>query len=114
MFAQMTIVTKPSRETLLIPREALIRTGSQSRVVLAKGEGRFKSIAVKVGRIGEDKVEILSGLKDGERIVTSAQFLIDSESSLREATAKMTNPGLEEKEAKPSPLQIEEGPHQHD
>ena len=81
MFAQMTIVTKPSRETLLIPREALIRTGSQSRVVLAKGEGRFKSIAVKVGRIGEDKVEILSGLKDGERIVTSAQFLIDSESS---------------------------------
>ena len=81
MFAQMTIVTKPSRETLLIPREALIRTGSQSRVVLAKGEGRFKSIAVKVGRIGEDKVEILSGLKDGERIVSSAQFLIDSESS---------------------------------
>lgn len=81
MFAQMTIVTKPSRETLLIPREALIRTGSQSRVVLAKGEGRFKSIAVKVGRIGEDKVEILSGLKDGELIVTSAQFLIDSESS---------------------------------
>ena len=66
---------------MLIPREALIRTGSQSRVVLAKGEGRFKSIAVKVGRIGESQVEILSGLKAGERIVSSAQFLIDSESS---------------------------------
>ena len=81
MFAQMVIETRPSEAALLIPREALIRTGSQSRVVLAKGEGRFKSIAVKVGRIGENQVEILSGLEEGERIVTSAQFLIDSESS---------------------------------
>ncbi|MEJ2444570.1 MAG: efflux RND transporter periplasmic adaptor subunit [Exilibacterium sp.] len=81
MFAQIVIETKPSEQALLIPREALIRTGSQSRVVLATGEGRFKSIAVKVGRIGENQVEILSGLEEGERIVTSAQFLIDSESS---------------------------------
>lgn len=81
MFAQMTIATQPAREALLIPREALIRTGSQSRVVLAKGDGRFKSIAVEVGRIGENRVEILSGLNDGDQLVTSAQFLIDSESS---------------------------------
>jgi Cu(I)/Ag(I) efflux system membrane fusion protein len=81
MFAQIGIATKPSAEALVIPREALIRTGSQSRVVLAKGEGRFKSIAVKVGRIGESQVEILSGLEAGDRIVISAQFLIDSESS---------------------------------
>ncbi|QQD19932.1 efflux RND transporter periplasmic adaptor subunit [Spongiibacter nanhainus] len=81
MFAQMAIDTHPSEAALLIPREALIRTGSQSRVVLAQGEGRFKSIAVKVGRVGEDQVEILSGLVADDRIVTSAQFLIDSESS---------------------------------
>jgi AcrB/AcrD/AcrF family protein/HlyD family secretion protein/copper binding protein CusF len=81
MFAQMTIATQPAREALLIPREALIRTGSQSRVVLAKGDGRFKSIAVEVGRIGENRVEILSGLNEGDQLVTSAQFLIDSESS---------------------------------
>lgn len=81
MFAQMAIDTHPSKPAVLIPRDALIRTGSQSRVVLAKGEGQFKSIAVKVGRVGEDKVEILSGLSAGDRIVTSAQFLIDSESS---------------------------------
>jgi Cu(I)/Ag(I) efflux system membrane fusion protein len=62
----------------------------------------------------DGKVIVLDGLKEGEEVVTSAQFLIDSESNLREATAKMTNPGLEENEAKPSPLQIEEGPHQHD
>lgn len=81
MFAQMEIATEPGDETLLIPREALIRTGSQSRVVLALGDGQFKSVAVNVGRIAEQQAEILSGLKAGDRIVSSAQFLIDSESS---------------------------------
>jgi|SRR5690554_824510 len=81
MFAKMVISTRPTQKALLIPQEALIRTGSQSRVVLAKGEGRFKSIAVEVGRIAESQVEILSGLQEGERVVTSAQFLLDSESS---------------------------------
>jgi Cu(I)/Ag(I) efflux system membrane fusion protein len=81
MFAQMIIETRPGDKALLIPREALIRTGSQSRVVLALGDGQFKSLAVKIGRVGEDQVEIRSGLNEGERIVTSAQFLIDSESS---------------------------------
>jgi len=81
MFAQLVINTQPSPAALLIPREALIRTGRQARVVLALGDGKFKSIAVDVGRIGELQVEILSGLNEGERIVTSAQFLIDSESS---------------------------------
>ena len=81
MFAQMRIEATPMDGTLLIPREALIRTGSQSRVVLAKGEGRFKSVAVQVGHITDDQAEITSGLNEGDRIVTSAQFLIDSESS---------------------------------
>lgn len=81
MFAQMAIASRPGSETLLVPSEAVIRTGSQARVVLVKGEGRFKSIAVEVGRIGDQQTEILSGLKEGEQIVTSAQFLIDSESS---------------------------------
>lgn len=81
MFAQMVIETQAGAEALLIPREALIRTGSQARVVLALGDGKFKSVAVEVGRVSERQVEIQSGLKEGERIVTSAQFLIDSESS---------------------------------
>lgn len=95
MFAQMEIVTRPRRETLLIPREALIRTGSQARVVLALGEGRFKSVAVGVGRVGEDQVEILAGLAEGERIVTSAQFLIDSESS-KTSDFRRLDPGKHE------------------
>ena len=81
MFAQMVIETQAGAEALLIPREALIRTGSHARVVLALDDGKFKSVAVEVGRVGERQVEIQSGLKEGERIVTSAQFLIDSESS---------------------------------
>lgn len=81
MFAQMVITTRARPESLLIPHEALIRTGSQARVVLALGEGKFKSVAVEVGRVGKRQVEIFSGLKEGDQIVTSAQFLIDSESS---------------------------------
>ncbi|WP_227370693.1 efflux RND transporter periplasmic adaptor subunit [Halomonas sp. M20] len=81
MFMQLTIHSRSDNTAQQIPREALIRTGEQNRVVLALGDGKFKSVEVRVGRIGEDVVEILDGLSVGERIVTSAQFLLDSESS---------------------------------
>jgi Cu(I)/Ag(I) efflux system membrane fusion protein len=82
MFGALSIrAIRDAQPTLLIPREALIRTGNQNRVVLALGEGRFKSIAVRPGRIGPRQAEILEGLTAGDRIVVSAQFLIDSESS---------------------------------
>jgi len=92
MFAQLKINTQAGAEALFIPREALIRTGSQNRVVLALGDGKFKSVAVEPGRIGEQQVEIVSGLSNGERIVTSAQFLIDSESSKTSDFKRMTQP----------------------
>ena len=81
MFAQVLIHSNSDTETLLVPKEAVIRTGSVDRVVLAMEEGRFKSINVKVGRYDDEFAEVLSGLEEGERVVTSAQFLIDSESS---------------------------------
>ena len=81
MFAQVTIHADAKEDTLMIPREAVIRTGSQDRVVLALGEGRFKSIEVKLGRLDEQYAEIITGLESGEEVVTSAQFLLDSESS---------------------------------
>ncbi len=81
MFAQITISVSDDAPVLQVPREALIRTGSQDRVVLALGDGYFKSIAVKVGRYDHDNIEILSGLSVGEKVVSSAQFLLDSESS---------------------------------
>ena len=81
MFAQVIIDGKPSAETIVIPKEALIRTGTQDRVVLALGDGQFKSIAVDVGRSDGKQIEILAGLSASDTIVTSAQFLLDSESS---------------------------------
>ncbi|TDG11880.1 efflux RND transporter periplasmic adaptor subunit [Seongchinamella unica] len=81
MFARISIETGDDSPTIVIPRDALIRTGNQDRVVLALGSGRFKSIAVSAGRFAGDRVEILSGLQAGEEIVASAQFLLDSESS---------------------------------
>lgn len=81
MFAQVVIHSESEEALLVIPREALIRTGIQDRVVLALGEGRFKSVEVKVGRQDREQIEILAGLAEGETVVTSAQFLLDSESS---------------------------------
>ena len=81
MFAQVTIHSHNDDEVLNVPREALIRTGKQDRVVRALGEGRFKSVEVRTGRVAGDHVEILQGLSEGEEVVSSAQFLLDSESS---------------------------------
>lgn len=81
MFAQVAIHSKSEQPTLVIPREAVIRTGKQDRVVLALGDGRYKSVAVKLGQISSGFAEIRQGLKAGEQVVTSAQFLLDSESS---------------------------------
>ncbi|WP_116368805.1 efflux RND transporter periplasmic adaptor subunit [Parahaliea mediterranea] len=89
MFAQVTIHGEAGAKALVIPREALIRTGRQDRVVLALGEGRFKSVAVRPGRLDPQSVEILEGLEAGDRIVVSAQFLIDSESSKRSDFQRM-------------------------
>lgn len=81
MFAQVAVHSDSAEQLLVIPREALIRTGSQDRVVLALGEGSYKSIAVKVGREDQSIAEIIEGVSEGDRVVTSAQFLLDSESS---------------------------------
>ncbi|ETI60463.1 efflux RND transporter periplasmic adaptor subunit [Marinomonas profundimaris] len=81
MFAHVRIETTEPGQKRLIPKEALIRGGEQNRVVLALGEGRYKSIAVETGAFGDDYVEILDGLVLGDEVVTSAQFLLDSESS---------------------------------
>lgn len=90
MFAQVIIHSESGEELLLIPRESLIRTGNQDRVVLALGEGSFKSIEVKVGRENQSAIEVLEGLNEGERIVSSAQFLLDSESSKTSDFKRMT------------------------
>ncbi|MBR9883544.1 MAG: efflux RND transporter periplasmic adaptor subunit [Oceanospirillales bacterium] len=81
MFAAISIHKSSQDHVLSVPREAVIRGGRGDRVVLALGEGRYKSIAVSTGRADSEHIEILKGLDEGESVVTSAQFLLDSESS---------------------------------
>jgi len=90
MYAGVTIFGKEKPNTLSVPREALIRTGKSERVMLALGDGRFQPAAVKAGIESGNKIEILSGLNEGEDIVISAQFLIDSESSFTGSTLRMS------------------------
>ena len=111
MFAQVSIFTSlppmngvvTEQPNIVVPSEAVIRTGSQNRVVLALGDGKFKSVEVLIGNVVEvnaslsasapdmtmhqplptgSYTEILSGLMDDDLVVTSAQFLLDSESSI--------------------------------
>lgn len=89
MFASVHVATQAREGIIAIPNEALIRTGQAERVVLALGDGRFKPVPVKAGLTVGDRVEITDGLKEGDRVVTSAQFLIDSESSLTAGFASM-------------------------
>jgi len=81
MYSNITIEGKHDAATLTVPREAVIRTGNQDRVVLALGEGYFKSVAVTLGKMSREAIEITSGIEMGDEVVTSAQFLIDSQSS---------------------------------
>ena len=81
MFAQVSIHSQKAEKQLIVPKEAVIRTGSQNRIVIALGEGRFKSVEVTLGRSDTTHTEILSGVLAEDEVVTSAQFLIDSESS---------------------------------
>ncbi|MCG9723131.1 efflux RND transporter periplasmic adaptor subunit [Shewanella sp. Isolate7] len=105
MFAQVTIHAE-GEKALLVPKEAIIRTGSSDRVVLALGAGRYKSISVKVGRYDEKFAEILSGLSEGDRVASSAQFLLDSESS-KSSDFKRMNSQAEDEISVPSTITVE-------
>ncbi len=75
---------------LAVPEQAVIDSGKRQVVLVARGEGRFEPRAVQIGRRGNGMIEITDGLKDGETIVVSANFLIDAESNLKAALAAFT------------------------
>ena len=89
MFADVTLQNKRSEATVLVPAEAVVRSGTRKQVFVVRSPGKFEPHEVEVGVTSEGKTQILEGISAGDEVVTSAQFLIDSESSLREATAKM-------------------------
>jgi len=81
MFAQVAL-GGDARPALLVPSEAVIRTGTRTIVMLATGDGRYHPAEVRAGREGGGQTEILEGLAAGEKVVASGQFLLDSEASL--------------------------------
>jgi Cu(I)/Ag(I) efflux system membrane fusion protein len=82
MLARVGLQAAPGEAVLNIPRSALIRGGAQDRVVVALGAGRFASRPVVAGIESGERVEIRSGLQQGEQVVVAAQFLLDSEANL--------------------------------
>ncbi len=92
MYAKVTLAGTDAEPVLTIPTSALIRTSNGDRVILALGEGRFRPALVIAGAETRDRVQILSGLAEGERIVTSGQFLIDSEASLEPSLLRLSAP----------------------
>jgi RND family efflux transporter MFP subunit len=89
MYATVVFEPVAVRDALTVPSQAVLRTGERNVVVVSLGDGRFAPRDVTLGREGDGYLQVLDGLEEGDTIVTSSQFLIDSESNLREAVRKM-------------------------
>lgn len=91
MFVQMELAGNPQANTLLLPSEAIIRTGTRSVVMLAEADGHFRPVTVETGLESQGQTEIRQGLEQGQRVVLSGQFLIDSEASLKGLEARINS-----------------------
>ena len=92
MYANVKIYGGAKQNTIVIPLEGLIRTGRDERVSIDLGDGKFEARNVKAGIESGNYVEILDGVNEGDKIVTSGQFLIDSEASMRASLTRMSEP----------------------
>ncbi|HUW81168.1 MAG TPA: efflux RND transporter periplasmic adaptor subunit [Phycisphaerae bacterium] len=94
MYASVEIDSLLKEDAILVPDSAVIQTGTRQLVFVDEGDGTFQPRKVSVGlRSGDNQFEVLSGLAGAERVVVSGQFMLDSESRLREATMKAVEPG---------------------
>jgi RND family efflux transporter MFP subunit len=92
MYVKVTLLDRGSASMLAVPAQAVLDSGVSRVVVVALGGGRFAPREIKVGVQSEKYFQVLSGLREGERVVTSGQFLIDSESNLNGAASAMSPP----------------------
>jgi membrane fusion protein, copper/silver efflux system len=92
MFASLDFLTPASAPQLLVPSEAVIMTGERSVVIVSRDEG-FDVVDVKLGAEFNGKSSVLSGLSEGQTVVLSGQFLIDSEASLRSTVSRLAPQG---------------------
>jgi Cu(I)/Ag(I) efflux system membrane fusion protein len=90
MFAKVKIFSGAKNNILVIPTEALIRTGVEERVIISKGDGKFEPRTVTSGLESGDYIELLTGVIEGDQVVVSGQFLIDSEASLRGSMSRLS------------------------
>lgn len=96
MHADVTIECGSVEDALAVPRDAVIETGRERRIVLALGGGRFRPRTVETGVESGDWVEIVSGVDEGDRVVVSSHFLIDSEANLRVSLSRMTEASVDD------------------
>lgn len=89
MFANIMLQVDPHHDAIVVPSAAIVRSGKREQVFIAMGQGRFEPREVVLGINADGYTQILQGVTVGEQVVVSSQFLIDSESKLNEATAKM-------------------------
>ena len=92
MYAQVKLYANPRKDVLSIPLEALIRAGDKDRVIIEVGQGKFDAKTVVTGVESGDRIEIIKGLKPSDIVVTSGQFLLDSEASLKASFTRMSDP----------------------
>ncbi len=90
MYAQVEIATGSSDPVVTVPNSAVIDTGDRQVVIVDRGEGSFEPRDVKIGMRGEGMTEIMEGIAEGDRVVVSANFLIDAESNLKAALSALT------------------------
>jgi len=93
MFANISFAPAAREDVLLVPSEAVIQTGKRSVVVVAQGDGKFAPVDVEVGLDSNGQTEIRSGLRAGQKVVVSGQFLVDSEANLKASTMRMSESG---------------------
>jgi Cu(I)/Ag(I) efflux system membrane fusion protein len=92
MYAELSVLVSEIPDQVVVPAEAVVRSGDFNQIFVLTEEGTFEPRKVELGVESRGEVAVNSGVEAGERVVVSAQFLIDSESKLREATAKMMEP----------------------
>lgn len=91
MFAQLELAVSSTSAVVSVPLSAVIDSGTRQIVLIELGEGRFEPREVKLGARSDSKVEIISGVSEGERVVVAANFLIDAESNLKAAVGGFGN-----------------------
>jgi Cu(I)/Ag(I) efflux system membrane fusion protein/cobalt-zinc-cadmium efflux system membrane fusion protein len=104
MFATVHIEAEDKPDVTVVPAEAILRSGQRQIVFIARAGGRYEAREVTTGLVGgNQQTEVLSGLEEGEQVVLSGQFLLDSESQMHEAVQKYLEARLEAKAAMGGP-----------